>query len=42
MKKKEFKIPKNKTIDNQSIKHNWVTLITQKLYYKLNIKVENV
>ena len=42
MKKKDFKIPKNTRIDNQSIKHNRVTLITQKLYYIINIKVENV
>ena len=42
MKKKDFKIPKSTRIDNQSIKHNRVTLITQKLYYIINIKVENV
>ena len=42
MKKKDLKIPKNRRTDNQPIKHNWVTLITQKLYYKVNSKVENV
>ena len=42
MKKKDLKIPKNTRTDNQSIKHNWVTLITQQRYYKVNSKVENV
>ena len=42
MKKNDFKIPKNSRIANQSIKHNWVTLITQKLYYKVSTKVENI
>ena len=43
IKKKDFKISKSKRIDSQSVKHNWVTLITQKLYYKVNIiKVKNV
>ena len=41
--KKGFKIPKNTRIENQSIKHDWVTLTTQKPYYKINvIKVKNI